>query len=268
MIADGLSRNAVSLEEITQCDAMEWPHLSNDQLFKLQQADVTCKAIVCALKFGSLPKDPKLLSIVQRAMPYCFISAGILQYRFSPRTNLIVAPVALHELILQLCHDNPLSGHFGTRKTIDRVVSKYWWPRIVPDTELYCKKCHTCAKVNPPAHNRPTPLLPLPSTTFPFERVHIDLLQMPLTEKGNKYLLVMVDAFSRWSELVPLPNKEACTVAQAIAQHWICRHGAPLCFLSDLGSEFTAAIFKDLCKTCKINKRFSSAAHAASNGRV
>ena len=49
------------------------------------------------------------------------------------------------------------------------------------------------------------------------ERVHMDLFG-PLkanSPAGNKYIMVITDAFSKYTELVPIHNKEAATVARA-----------------------------------------------------
>ncbi len=48
----------------------------------------------------------------------------------------------------------------------------------------------------------------------------------------------MTDALTKYVELVPLPNKEANTVANAIFNKWYCRFGAPLDIVTDQGKEF------------------------------
>ena len=50
-----------------------------------------------------------------------------------------------------------------------------------------------------------------------WDRVAMDLLDMSVTTpKGNRYVLVMVDCFSRWTEGCPLPNKTALAVADCV----------------------------------------------------
>ncbi|ROT77966.1 hypothetical protein C7M84_003340 [Penaeus vannamei] len=62
----------------------------------------------------------------------------------------------------------------------------------------------------------------------PFVRVSMDILSgFTPTENRNRYLLVMIDSFSRYTELAPIPDKSAQTVARAFLSHVICRHGAP-----------------------------------------
>ena len=70
-------------------------------------------------------------------------------------------------------------------------------------------------------------------------RVAMDLLDMSVTTpKGNRYVLVMVDCFSRWTEACPLPDKMALAVADAFFQHIVCRCGVPSVIHLDQGREF------------------------------
>ena len=62
-----------------------------------------------------------------------------------------------------------------------------------------------------------------------WDRVAMDILDMSVTTlKGNQYVLVMVDCFSRWVEACPLPNKTALAVADAFFQLIVCRFGIPV----------------------------------------
>ena len=51
--------------------------------------------------------------------------------------------------------------------------------------------------------------------------------------KGNRYVLVMVDCFSRWTEACPLPDKTAISVADAFFGNVVCRFGMPTVIHSD-----------------------------------
>ena len=62
-----------------------------------------------------------------------------------------------------------------------------------------------------------------------WDHVAMDILHMSVTTpKGNQYVLVMVDCFSRWTEACPLPNKMALAVADAFFQLIVCRFGMRL----------------------------------------
>jgi len=50
---------------------------------------------------------------------------------------------------------------------------------------------------------------------------------LPTTESGQKYILVVGDYFSKWTEAFPLRKQEAKTVAEKLVHEVIARYGAP-----------------------------------------
>ena len=63
---------------------------------------------------------------------------------------------------------------------------------------------------------------------YQMEKLAIDLLdELPLTHNGNKYILVISDYFTKWTEALPMPNMEACKVAKILVENVLCRFGIP-----------------------------------------
>ena len=72
-----------------------------------------------------------------------------------------------------------------------------------------------------------------------FERVAIDLLDVSvISTKGYKYILVVCDYFTKYTEAYPLKDKTARSVADALMDVWLPRYGFPLFLHSDQGKEF------------------------------
>ena len=91
-------------------------------------------------------------------------------------------------------------------------------------------------------------LHPIPVHPEVWYMVGMDLIgPLKKTEDGHQYILTMTDYFSKYVEVVALPNKQAPTVAGGIFQVY-CRQGAPVRIISDQGREFLnevkAASFK------------------------
>lgn len=112
--------------------------------------------------------------------------------------------------------------------------------------KTWCRQCVDCAsrKIQgcPPLHP------PQISTmSRPYEKMALDILG-PLPETGgtNKYVLVIGDHFSKWTEAYPLPNQEARTIAKVLVEEWVCRFGAPRIIHSDQGRSFESTLFKEL----------------------
>ena len=102
-----------------------------------------------------------------------------------------------------------------------------------------------------------------------WERVAMDLLDMSVTTAwGNRYVLVMVDCFSRWTEACPLPDKTAHSIADAFFNQVVCRFGMPIVIHSDQGREFENKIMQELCILCGSHKTRTTPCHPESDGMV
>jgi transposase InsO family protein len=126
------------------------------------------------------------------------------------------------------------------------------------DISDHLRKCDRCQVAK--SGKTPLELLsPLPQCTEPNQRVHADFFGLLKTSEGDKkFILCITDAFTKYVELVVLPNKEALTVATALLNRWICRHGLPLEFITDQGKEFTNKMAEQLF--CSLDVRHSMTA--------
>ena len=96
-----------------------------------------------------------------------------------------------------------------------------------------------------------------------------DLLDLLVTSaKGNRYVLVMVDCFSRWTEACPLPDKTALSVVDTFFQYFVCRFGMPSVIHSDQGREFENKVMQELCLLCGAHKTRTAPYHPESDGLV
>ena len=108
----------------------------------------------------------------------------------------------------------------------------------------------------------PELLSPLPQCMEPNQRVHADLFGPLKTSEGEKkFILCLTDAFTKYVELVMIPNKEAFTVATAILNCWICRFGLPLEIVTDQGKEFTNQMAQKLFSALDIRHTTTSSYH-------
>ncbi|GBM79542.1 Retrovirus-related Pol polyprotein from transposon 412 [Araneus ventricosus] len=97
----------------------------------------------------------------------------------------------------------------------------------------------------------------------------LDILgPLPVTTKGNRYVLVLMDYFTKWPEAIPIPDQEASTVAEELVRAWISRYGVPKILHSDQGTNFNSALFTELCKLLGILKARTTALHPEYDGMV
>ncbi|KAI7793751.1 putative gypsy retrotransposon integrase-like protein 1-like [Triplophysa rosa] len=83
----------------------------------------------------------------------------------------------------------------------------------------------------------------------PFEFVGMYLIgKVAKTKTGNKFICVMVDYYTRWSEAFALPSKTAANVAGCIMKFFY-RFGAPKRIFIGQSQEFINKLNKVLCKS-------------------
>ena len=165
---------------------------------------------------------------------------GHLWRRRSPPSggSQLVVPVRERDDVIQQFHDSLFAGHLGIKRTIFHLVAldRVYWPGLRRDVKTYIKSCTICLARKSPCPRR-APMGHV-EVGHKWERVAMDLLYMSVTTTwGNRYVLVMVDCFSMWTELCPLPDKTAHSVADAFFNQVVCRFGMPSVIHSDQGRE-------------------------------
>ena len=83
-----------------------------------------------------------------------------------------------------------------------------------------------------------------------------------------KYIVVIGDYFTKWTEALPIPNMEACTVAKVLVEKVLCRFGIPQVIHSDQGRQFESNLFQEMCKLLGIHKTRTTPYHPQSDGMV
>ena len=88
------------------------------------------------------------------------------------------------------------------------------------------------------------------------------------TTRGNIYILVGIDHFSRWPEAIPTRVATAEVVASFLHNKIISQHGTPSELLSDHGTHFTSHVISLLCKKYQTRRLMSTPYTPQGNGIV
>ncbi|CAH8585581.1 unnamed protein product, partial [Dicrocoelium dendriticum] len=195
------------------------------------------------------------------------IEEGVLVFDFGPNyIRRIVVPRSLVSEVLSKLHEQ--LGHAGINKLEAAARQRFWWPHQRRDVTNFCQTCETCATFKNPTITRRAPLQPM-NAGYPNEIVGVDLVgPLPETSRGHRYILVMVDYFTKWCEAVPIAQADTVTVATAMVNHWVCHWGAPGQLHSDRGSCFESLLVQELCRVFGIDKTRTTAYHPQGNGQV
>ena len=87
------------------------------------------------------------------------------------------------------------------------------------------------------------------------ERVHLDFLgPFPRTARGNEYVLVMVDQFTKWVECIPLPSQTADDTATAAVNKFFSRFGCPFQNFTHQGPNSESKLFRAACELRQVHK--------------
>ena len=179
-----------------------------------------------------------------------------------------VIPPDLRHKILTLCHDHPTAGHFAVQRTLDQFQRKFFWPTALSDVSNWVKSCTKCNEFNPPKTGYiKAPIQPIESDNR-FQLVCYDLAGpfIPVTVRGNRYVLIIVDHFSHWPEFVPLSDITAPLIARAIMDQWCCRYGIPERLHSDGANNVHGHVIRELSKYLGLEKSKSSRLHPQGDG--
>ena len=83
----------------------------------------------------------------------------------------------------------------------------------------------------------------LPQVVRPGDCISQDFLgPLVKTRRGNTYLCVLVDHFTRYCSLVPTASTDSDESARALFEGWINHFGLPRAVLHDRGSGFIARV--------------------------
>lgn len=291
--ADALSRRPCPLdcrycgrlEERAQAEEVRTIQVATDngwtpeELAAAQRADEDLSCVIDWKEAGQRPSWQDVSKLSPATKNYwaqwdsLHLENGLLKRKWesangSKYVMQIVVPKSRTTDVLQEMHGGPTGGHMGMNKTLDRIRSKFYWVHARSDVENWCRNCTVCAAVKGPRRRLRGPMQ-VYNVGAPFERIAVDIAgPYPESRKGNRYMLVVADYFSRWPEVYPIPNQEAQTVAEEIVTNWISRYGVPLELHSDQGRNFESQLFRELCRLLGINKTRTTPLHPQSDGMV
>lgn len=169
--------------------------------------------------------------------------------------------------IIEKFHNSSF-GHRGVTVTINALKDNgFEWPRMQLDVADFLRRCPTCQK------NKAASAVSVgPNRTItvyePFQRLAMDFVgPLPIDARGNMFILVVVDCFSRWVELFALPEAKAELVAECLLNIF-STFGLPEEILSDNGPQFISTVLQQLMSALDVDQIYSTPHHHQGNGQV
>ena len=255
--ADTLSR--FPLEYITQ---KATDIVASVQQQQFEEIQVSTKQIA-----ESIRKNPllaKILSCVKMGWPEEISAEQQPYYQHREELTIeencllkgmqVVIPPDLREKVLNLLHET----HPGIVRMKALARSYVWWPSINKDLKDVAHECEDCQQNH--KEDQRTPLHPLAQPNKPWQRVHLDYAGPFI---GQMWLIV-VDAFSKWPEVIPMSTTTAKHTIQELRLIF-ARFGLPEIVI-DNGPQFVSKDFEDFTSQNGIRHSKVAPYHPRSNG--
>ena len=183
----------------------------------------------------------------------------------------IVVPDRRH-LRLRLCiiaHQGR-AGHRGYNVTMAWLTQTFTWPGMTVDVRAFLASCLSCVKTKG-GKTVPRTLLHTVRATAPNTAIHFDFMYVKepsiAAKHSFKYVLVVMDCFSRYTELVPAEAADSNVVVETLLA-WFHRFGVPLRWTSDRGTHFLNEVLTKLATILRANHHFTASYSPWSNSVV
>ena len=184
------------------------------------------------------------------------------------RERPTVAPelAAQRREVIEATHGGS-AGHMGCRATVRRIIALGKpWPGLRRDVQSFVAACPVCQKTSVRRSPSVAPRVP----TMAEERFQVVVLDTcgPLPEvDGCRHVIVIMDVFTRWVELVAVPSTEARFAADALTA-WCGRYGVPQAVRTDRGPQFDNQLFNRLCERFGAARQLTYPGRHEANGLV
>ncbi|XP_072456078.1 uncharacterized protein [Notamacropus eugenii] len=213
------------------------------------------------LENGSLPEHlvtpTQKRDFRRRAQNFALEGHNLMFIRPGKKLLVVLDRKDRQELVKQ-AHVTSSGLHCTLQETKKKVSFSYYWPTLDQDVTKWVKQCNCCQKprlekslpiqgVSKSHRNKdPLPVLQVEEVTQAFEQVGLGLVG-PLVETSNgfRFILLSVDAYSRWVEASPLKEQNPVEVAWALIP-FLLRFGRPQLLVTTLRVPFVSQVNRSL----------------------
>ena len=248
----------------------ELEEITTEEMADMQTRDKYLGELIAFMKDGDLPMEARQ---VRRVIAECqtmhLDDNTVLWHVWIPSSHKVreavwkqlCLPTQLRQLAMKVLHEGKLGGHYGFQRTYLSLKQRFWWPLMFSEILHWVKTCQPCQERKSP-HTLMAGLLRPTVFGRPFEQLAVDVMgPFPTTKRGNKYIVVFQDYFTKWPEAFAVPNHQSTTIAMLFVDEVMCRYGMPERLMSDRGTEFLSELMKSVYELLQIHKVNTSPYH-------
>ncbi|KAK1662686.1 hypothetical protein QYE76_050845 [Lolium multiflorum] len=281
VVADALSRKSTGgieqeispelKKEISQAQIQLWEKEAHEGLSALQVADELSVNLKNEIIMGQLD-DPFIVEEMRRideGRPSEFHRGEMGSLWFQKR--ICVPDIdEIKEVILREAHQTPYSIHPGSTKMYMDLKELFWWNNMKREIAQYVAECHTCQRVKAEHQSPAGKLQPLPIPEWKWEEIGMDFITgLPMTNKKKDMIWVIVDRLTKSAHFLAVNQQDKGEkLIDLYIKEIVSKHGVPKKIVSDRGSVFTSAFWKQLHEALGSKLDYSTAYHPQTGGQT
>ena len=163
------------------------------------------------------------------------------------------------EEALNDCHAGACGGHLSRMATTQKVLREgYFWSSLFRNCITTVKICERCQRFACKVRAPPVPLHPV-IVASPFCKWGVNFMNCnPASSSNHKYIIMVVDYFTKWAEAMPTYDNIVETTTQFLFNHVIARFGVPKELVSNHEKQFENEVFKEVSHHLRFTHKFDS----------
>jgi transposase InsO family protein len=201
--------------------------------------------------------DKSWYAFFKSQRPYLHVSSRNILYIKPVRSNKykVMVPAEVVPYLLIDTHEG--MGHGSTPRMLGLLEPFVFWRGMRDDVKTHIKRCMICATRQGQGQLSRAPMTSVQVEAVKFARVYADVVKLGESRTGMKYVLTVVDNFTKWVECYPMRTQSAEETAYWMRQY-LNRWDLVRSLLTDNGSNFKAEIFEKMLSEKGVKHLFTS----------
>ena len=171
---------------------------------------------------------------------------------------LLVIPEDYESQIFNTYHNSLLASHQGPWKTFLTLRKKFFMHNMLNKLKKFIEACHVCLKtkakstINKPQYGR------IPTDYSPMSSLSADIKYMPDGFANYRFLLVTTCEHTNFTMAIPLQERNAQAIAEALIHRVISIFGPPKLLIVDQDKAFTSKVIVGILQALQCDMKLIS----------